>query len=368
MKRKTVEKTVRMTASLLAGSLVLTGSLALTGCGKSGSSETAMAESEVQEAVLPEEQELKHDYTKVDDLTVEPGTYVAVVVKGLAENTYWDIIRQGVEAAVADVNAALGYEGEDAVRITFEGPAEEANEEEQINTLDTVLADNPAALCLAAIDKESCQAQLETARDNGIPVLILDAGIDSDLVTATCQTDNKAAGAAAAEKLCEALDGKGTVALITHQVTTETSILRRDGFLEKLEDYPEIYLACELQPSDEMTMEEQLLEMKEQYPDLDGIFSTNESNSDAVLLSYKDEEKLPVIVGFDNGEEQIQAILDGKEYGCICQNPYSMGYAVVIAALHAVNGEKVDQTIDSGYVWIDKTNIEDTDNQIYLYK
>lgn len=338
----------------------------LTGCGQANS--TTEISEETQEAVIPDDQELKIDYTSVENLEVEPGTYVAVVAKGLGENTYWEIVRKGVEAAVADVNAAKDFQGERAVQITFEGPAEETNEEEQINTLDTVLTENPAALCLAAIDKESCQAQLEAARDNGIPVLIFDAGIESDLVTAVCQTDNKAAGKLAGEKLCEKLDGKGKVALICHQPDTETCVQRADGFYKALEEYPDVEVVCELEENGEVSMEEQLLAMKEQYPDLDGIFATNERNSACILNVYADDDQMPVLIGFDNGENQIQAIREGREYGCICQNPYSMGYAVIIAALHAVNGETVDAQIDSGYMWIDQENIDDPDNQIYLYQ
>lgn len=339
---------------------------ALTGCGQADSA--ASVSEEVQEAVIPEEQKLKIDYTSVENLTVEPGTYVAVVVKGLGENTYWEIVRRGVEAAVADVNAANNFSGDKAVRVTYEGPAEETNEEEQINTLDTVLTENPQALCLAAVDKESCQAQLEAAGDNGIPVLILDAGIDSDLVTAVCQTDNEAAGEEAGKRLCEKLGGKGKVALISHQPETETCIQRTAGFYNALKDYSDVEVVCELEVKADISMEDQLLEMKEKYPDLDGMFATNENNTNSVLAVYAEEDKMPVLIGFDNGEEQIQAIKDGREYGCICQNPYSMGYAVIIAALHAVNGEKVDPMIDSGFAWIDQENIDDPENQIYLYK
>ncbi len=348
-------------------SLALLGAAGLlAGCGQTA--ETAATSSEIQEVVLPEEQELTNDYTTAEGVEAEPGAKVAVVVKGLGENTYWDIIRQGVEAAVNDVNEELGYEGDRKVTFTFEGPEEEGNEEEQINTLDAVLAENPTVLCLAAVDFESCQAQLETARDNEIPVLILDAGVESDLVTAVCQTDNKAAGEAAGEKLFEKLNGQGQVAVICHQSSTETGKLRVEGFEAALEEYPDIELVSVLDNDEELSMEEQILKLKEEYPDLDGIFATNESTSDAVLSVYAGEEEGPVVVGFDNGAEQIKAIQEGTEYGSICQNPYTMGYAVVIASLRAAAGETVDESIDTGFQWIDQTNIDDPDNQIYLYQ
>ncbi|MCQ2501833.1 MAG: substrate-binding domain-containing protein, partial [Lachnospiraceae bacterium] len=217
-------------------------------------------------------------------------------------------------------------------------------------------------------EMESCEPQLETARDNGIPVLILDTGVESSMVTAVCQTDNVAAGQAAGEKLCEKLEGHGRIALVSHLPDTETCILRTEGFRKALEQYPDIDLVCVMEQDPLLTATDQIADMKENHPNLDGIFATNENLTDAVLTVYKDEEVLPVLVGFDNGEEQIRAIKEGREYGCISQNPYSMGYAVVIAALRAAAGEEIDEKIDSGYVWIDQTNIEDPANQIYLYQ
>ena len=52
---------------------------------------------------------------------------------------------------------------------------------------------------------ESCQAQLETAEENGIPVVVLDSGVVTGTVDSVCSTDNKAAGADAAKKLAEAV-------------------------------------------------------------------------------------------------------------------------------------------------------------------
>ncbi len=359
-------KTERMIRGTGIGLALVMAAGLLPGCSQ-GDAETVSV-SEIQEAVLPEEQDLTLDYTSPDGLVVEPGAYVAVVVKGIGENTYWDIIRQGVEAAVSDVNDAMGFQGDDRIRLTFEGPSEEGNEEEQINTLDTVLAENPTVLCLAAIDMQSCQPQLEAARDNEIPVLILDAGIESDLVTAVCQTDNYAAGKEAGQRMAEKLQGQGKVALVCHQPETETCKLRSEGFQKVLEEYEDIEVVAVLEDTGDVTMEEQLEALKQQYPDLDGLFATNESNSDLILELYKEEEKLPVIIGFDNGAEQIEAIRQGLEYGCICQNPYSMGYAVVIAALHAAAGDEIDSAIDTGFAWIDQTNIDDEDKQIYLYQ
>ena len=62
-----------------------------------------------------------------------------------------------------------------------------------------------------------------------------------------------------------------------------------------------------------------------------------------------------------------QAIRDGREYGTVCQNPYGMGYAAVVAALRAASGQTVDNWIDPGYQWVDRNNIDVEENKKYLY-
>ncbi len=90
--------------------------------------------------------------------------------------------------------------------------------ETQINTLDAVLSENPDVLCLSAGDMNSCQAQLETAMENGIPVVAFDSNVsESELVAAYCGTDNIQLGKMAAEKLVQAIGEKGKIAVLSVQ-------------------------------------------------------------------------------------------------------------------------------------------------------
>ena len=333
----------------------------------SGDLDISSDEEEI-EITLPEDLDLTVDYTSVKGIQVEKGFYLAIVGKNL-DSGYCDAVKEGAACAIEDINAELGYQGDDEVHMTFEGPSDSIDIDSQINTIDTVLAENPGALCLAAIDVQSCEAQLEIARDNGIPVIILDSGVDSDLVTCSCVTDNRSAAALAAEKLSEAIDDEGQIIIMSHVQSTETSEDRVAGFREELEEnYPDVEIVNISYENEDMSIEDMLLKALEQYPAVKGIFCTNESVTENVLDTVagmnKDDLK---IVGFDSGEKQIQAIMDGTEYGSVCQNPYAMGYAAVVAALRAASGQSVDSWIDPGYQWIDQNNISLEENRKYLY-
>ena len=66
-----------------------------------------------------------------------------------------------------------------------------------------LLQKNPSVLCFSASDMNSCQAQLETATENDIPVIIFDSNVsENELVTGFYGTDNERVGEIAGEKNC----------------------------------------------------------------------------------------------------------------------------------------------------------------------
>ncbi|MGN1184219.1 MAG: ABC transporter substrate-binding protein [Oliverpabstia sp.] len=330
-------------------------------------------EEEKLEIELPEEEELVADYTSVDGLILEEGTRIAFVVKN-TETGYWKAVKKGVDQAINDLNQTLGYTEDDMIRCTFEGPKSEVGVDEQVNILDAVIAENPVVLCLAAVDMDSCVAQLESAEENGIPVIVLDSGVaSSELVYSVCATDNYAAGAEAARHLCEAIDNQGEVAVLSHLQLGETSQERVRGFEEEIKNnHPDVTIVeINYEPSKagEPTVQEQMRETLEQYPELKGYFCTNEVMGKAALEVLKDyEERNIQMVGFDLGSIQEEAIRNGIEAGVVCQNPYGMGYATVVAGVRAALDMENDAFIDAGFQWIDQSNLDLEENSRYLYE
>ena len=192
-------------------------------------------EEEEEKAEIPEESTLDIDYTSVDGLRMEKGSRISVVIKN-TESDYWKAVKKGMEQAVSDLNEYLGYKGDDAITCTIEGPKDENGVDEQVNILDMVLTENPVVVCLSAVDMSSCEAQLEAAQEDGIPVVMLDSGVksDDDLVYAYCGTDNKEAGEEAAKQLCEAIKDAGEVAVMSHTQLSQSSKDRVEGFQEEI--------------------------------------------------------------------------------------------------------------------------------------
>ena len=110
----------------------------------------------------------------------------------------------------------------------------------------------------------------------------------------------------------------------------------------------------------------------EKYPDVKGIFATNETAADLVVnvLDSMDkttgEDRIKV-VSFDGGEDQMKLLEDGKIDGLIVQNPYGIGYATVVACARAVLGQGNEATVSTGYTWVTKDNMNKDSIKKMLY-
>ena len=334
---------------------------------------TEVPEHEISAAEADDEETEEDRASKIDTtITLGAGSRIAVVSKA-TDGEYWKLVRQGMEAAVKDINTAYDFTSDDAVTMTFEGPSDESDVETQINTLDAVIAENPTVLCLSASDIESCQAQLEAASENGIPVVVFDSNVNDDaLVAAFRGTDNEYVGKMAAEKLADAIGGSGKIAVFSAQEKTESIQKRVEGFEEAIaSDYPDISIVSKIYMDQVDDMSEAISNVLTSYPDLAGVFCTNENASNLYLRVDKGENA-PVMVGVDASTVQQDAIKNGQELGCVSQDPYEIGYQTIIAAAQAMSTDEeqaaaVEKNVLLEPGWIDAANIEDSQNSNYLY-
>ncbi len=286
--------------------------------------------------------------------------YIPVISKGF-QHQFWQAVKQGAEQAAKDYN----------VDITFEGPATEAEVDKQIEMLQAALAKNPAAICFAALDSKAAIPLLEEAKAKGIPVVGFDSGVDSDIPVATAATDNIAAAALAADKMAELIGGSGKVAVLVHDQTSRTGIDRRDGFVNRVkEKYPNIEIVnIDYGGGDHLKSTDIAKAVIQANPDLKGYFGANEGSIIGVLNAVKElgmEGKL-VVIGYDAGKQQKDAVRSGAEAGAITQNPVGIGYKCVEAAVKAIRGESVPKIIDTGFFWYDKNNMDEPQFGPLLY-
>ncbi|ALS27073.1 ABC transporter substrate-binding protein [Paenibacillus cisolokensis] len=287
--------------------------------------------------------------------------YIPIVSKGF-QHQFWQAVKQGAEKAAAELD----------VEITFEGPESESQVDKQIEMLQVALDKKPAAIGFAALDSKASIPLLQQAKANNIPVIAFDSGVESDIPVATAATDNIAAAALAADKMAELIGGEGEVAMIVHDQTSRTGVDRRDGFKNRIEEkYPNIKIVdIQYGGGDHLKSTDLAKAIMQAHPNLKGFFGANEGSAIGVLNAVKEMNKQGkiVIIGYDSGKQQIDAIRNGEMAGAITQNPIGIGYETVKAAVAAAKGEKVEPNIDTGFFYYDKSNMDDEEIKAVLYE
>ncbi len=286
--------------------------------------------------------------------------YIPVISKGF-QHQFWQAVKLGAENAAKDLN----------VDITFEGPENESQVDKQMEMLQAALDKKPAAICFAALDSKAAIPLLQKAKDAGIPVVGFDSGVDSDIPVATAATDNIAAAGYAADKMAELIGDSGEVALIVHDQTSRTGIDRRDGFVNEMKaKHPNVTIVdIQYGGGDQLKSTDLAKAIIQAHPNLKGFFGANEGSIIGVLNAVKElkmEGKL-VVIGYDAGKQQKDAVRSGVEAGAISQDPVGIGYKCVDAAVKAIKGQAVPKNIDTGFKWYDKTNMDNPEFKPLLY-
>lgn len=309
-------------------------------------------------------------YRDISGLKLEPGTYLSVIGKG-SGGEYWEQVKKGAEQAVADLNAELGYRGKDEIKVTYSGPAEEGNVDEQVNILDEELARYPVGVSISIADAKACGVQFDLAASNGIPIVAMDSGSDYQGLMATVSTDNWGTAQMAAEKMAELIGNAGEVIVLVQDSKSMSAAERENGFLEKLQsDYPEIKVAeiyrmdqikekqkeiakkKKLENPEEISEEEILDYLLEKHPEVKGIFATDGTTVEiAVEALERAENETAAVIGYDGNQAELEALEKGQVDGLVIQNPFGMGYASIIASARAALSMGNEAYVNTGATW-----------------
>ena len=96
------------------------------------------------------------------------------------------------------------------------------------------------------------------------------------------------------------------------------------------------------------------------HPGLNAIFAANEPTVLGVAQAVKTRGLAGQItlIGFDASSREIEGVRDGSILGLIVQNPFMMGYEGGMQAVKVIEGEPVEERIDSGSTVVTKENLE----------
>jgi len=295
------------------------------------------------------------------------GLSIVVIPKGTTHE-FWKSIHAGAKKAEQELTAA----GQ-PVKIIWKGPLKEDDRDEQIKVVENFIAREVDGMVLAPLDDKALVRPVETAANAGIPVVVIDSGLESEKYASFVATDNSLGGRMAGAHLGKLLGGQGNVLLLRYAVGSASTTKRENGFLDELKDnFPRIKVLSSDQYAGATrdlayTASQNLLS---RYGDeVNGVFCPNESVSVSMTKALRDIGKAGgrvKVIGFDTSVQSLRDLESGDVHGLVVQNPVKMGYLGVMTMVDHLGGRQVAKRIDTGVVLVTRDNMAEPEMQALL--
>ena len=287
---------------------------------------------------------------------------IPVIVKDTTSQ-YWQIVLAGAHAAGKELK----------IDVPALGAQAESDIAGQISALENAVAGKPAAVVIAPTQAAALAGPITEAAKQ-VKIVGIDSRAETDAFSAFLSTDNVKGGRVAADALGETMkakfgEAKGDVALLVALPGVGSLDQRSQGFKDELKaKWPGLKLVAERVGDGQATSGLNIMtDLITANPNLKGVFASNlpmAQGAGEALAENKDAKI--VMVGFDSDDKLVKLVRDGVISGLVVQDPYRMGYEGVKTAAALAKGQKVEKSIDTGVVLIDKQNIDTPRSQALL--
>ncbi len=282
---------------------------------------------------------------------------IAVIPKGTM-HVFWKSIHAGAVKASRELD----------VDIIWKGPLKEDDREGQIAVVEHMIQLGVNGIVLAPLDDAALRSPVADAKRSGIPVVIIDSGLNSDDFVSFVATDNVQGGVKGGEYLASLLGGKGKVVMLRYAEGSASTEKREKGFMSAMAKAKGIQVVSSNQYGGATTESayrgsENLLApyKKEGGLAIDGIFCPNESTAFGMLRALQDGGLAGKVkyVGFDSSALLVEGLRKGEIHALVLQDPFKMGYIGVKTMVAHLKGEKVAKRVDTGVYLVTRDNMND---------
>ena len=259
----------------------------------------------------------------------DPYDFSKIEVTGpAADETYVEVLALTNLPYFIDHRLGLEFAGEElGVQTKFVGPVD-YDMTAMVNTLDQVIAEKPAGILVVGFDP-ALKPSIDAAVDAGIPVVTLDAEVYGSKRLTFLGTGNYNAGKVGGQLLCDAIGGKGQVALLTKvgQSNLEERIQGYKDFMA--ESCPDVEIVQIIDDqSDSAKAAEGLKAVLQRYPDLAGVGCVEAAGGVGAATAAKELDMVGKlqIVSMDRDDGTLDFIKDGTITASVAQKTALMSY------------------------------------------
>ena len=189
-----------------------------------------------------------------------------------------------------------------------------------IHQIEQFITQKVDVLILGTNDERAVVPVVSKAYKAGIPVIVLDRGIQGHDYSTFINSDNVQIGALGAEFIAKKLKGQGLVLLFEGLQSADVTHLRSRGFLRVMAQHPGIQV---IKRTGNYLRKDALLEMQKllaQGVRVDAIFAQSDSMLSGARLAMENQKVDPgsvISIGCDYTSEAREAIRRGTQTGSV---------------------------------------------------
>jgi len=214
----------------------------------------------------------------------------------------------------------------------------------QASQVDQYINQKVDAIIVVPVQADSLGPQIDAAKKAKIPLLAVNAELNSTQLAGSVQPDDIAAGAGEMKMMADKLGGKGNIVILQGPLGGSGEINRGKGIASVLAKYPNIKVLAK--DTANWKRDESVNKMKNwisAYGDkINGVVSENDDMGLGALQASKEAGKSVPIVGIDGIEDGLNAVKSGAFIGTMLQNGTVELSAGLAVAAKIARGEKVD--------------------------
>lgn len=204
------------------------------------------------------------------------------------------------------------------------------------------------ALLINPTDSDAVIKAVEIANESNIPVITLDRQANGGEVTSHIASDNIKGGAMAAEFALEQLGATENINVVELQGIPGASATRDRGagFHSVLDDKSNVNFvssqAADFDRQKGLSVMENIIQGNK---DIQVVFAHNDEMALGAAKAIKSSNINAMVIGFDGGDDALDAIEKGEMKATVAQQPDLIGALGVQLAEKIYNGESVDKEI-----------------------
>lgn len=221
----------------------------------------------------------------------------------------------------------------------------------QASQVDSMINQGVDAIIVVPVQADSLGPQVASAKAKGIPLVAVNAALDSTDIAGNVQPDDVAAGQQEMQMMADRLGGRGNIVILQGPLGQSGEIDRTKGIEQVLARYPDIKVLAK--DTANWKRDEAVNKMKNWIsgfgPQINAVVAENDDMGLGALQALKESGRTDVpIVGIDGIEDGLNAVKSGEFIGTSLQN----GTVELSAGLAVANALAKEEPVNTNPVYI----------------